>query len=436
MIAFEIAVIVLLIVLNGVFALSELAVVSSRKVRLEQMAGAGHRGAHAALRMIEEPGRFLSTVQIGITLIGIGAGAFGGATLARKLGVWLNTLPIVDGRGDAVAFGIVVIAITYLSLIVGELVPKRIALANPERTASLVALPMRQLSRIASPMVWLLGTSTDLVLRMLGLAGTREATVTEEEVKSMINEGTRAGVFAPQEREMINGVLRLADRIVRSIMTPRPDVVWLDVTDPPDAVVAEIKASGHSRFPVCRGDLDEVVGVVHARALLDLAFQTQTLDLEKAMRPALVVHDRMPILKLLDLMRGSTRHFAVVVDEYGSVEGVVTLTDILETIAGELPETGVDHENGATRRGDGSWLVDGSMPVDAFEDKLGIHGLAGDGDFQTVAGFMLHHLGHLPAAGEAFERDGVRYEVVDMDGRRIDKVLVVPPKPDEPSSII
>jgi len=426
MLAFEIAIVVALTLLNGVFSMSELAVVSSRKARLQTMADNGDRGARAALRLIEDPGRFLSTVQIGITLVGVVAGAYGGATLGDRFGDWLDTVPALTGYGQAIGVATVLVAITYLSIVLGELIPKRIALKNPERVASLVARPMRTLSRIAAPMAWLLGASTDVALRLLGLHGEREETVTEEEVRSMISEGTQAGVFAPEEKEMIDGVLRLADRSVRSIMTPRPDVVWLDIDDPQDLVLNEIKTGGHSRYPVCRGELDELVGVVHTRDLLDDAVHGRAFSLAASAAKPLVVHDGTPILKLLDLMKTSGHHMAVVVDEYGSIEGLVTITDIVETIAGDLPEAGEEPEVAAVRRADGSWLIEGWMPVDEFEDTVGIRGLRGDGDFHTVAGFVLHRLGHLPQAGEAFEHDGMRFEVVDMDGRRIDKLLVVP----------
>ena len=423
----EIIVIIALTLLNGVFAMSEMAVVSSRKARLQGMADQGVRGARAAMQLIDNPSRFLSTVQIGITMVGVIAGAYGGATLGERFGAWLDTFPALAGHGQTLGVGLVIVAITYLSIVLGELIPKRIALLAPERTASIIAGPMRTLSRIAAPFVWLLGTSTDLLLRLLGLHGERDETVTEDEVRSMISEGTQAGVFDPREKEMIDGVLRLADRTVRTIMTPRPDVVWLDVGDSQEVVINEIRTSGHSRFPVCRGELDEIVGIIHNKDLLELAFQGKAVDLAKAAAKPLVVHDGTAILKLLDMMKKSGLHMAIVVDEYGSVEGLATITDILETIAGDLPEPGETVEVDAIQREDGSWLVNGSMPVDEFEDELGIRGLKDGGDYHTIAGFVLHGIGHIPKPGESFEHEGVRFEVVDMDGRRIDKILVVPP---------
>ena len=422
----EIIVIIALTLLNGVFAMSELAVVSSRKARLQGMADQGVRGARAAMQLIDNPSRFLSTVQIGITMVGVIAGAYGGATLGDRFGAWLDTYPALAGHGQTLGVGLVIVAITYLSIVLGELIPKRIALLAPERTASIIAGPMRTLSRIAAPFVWLLGTSTDLLLRLLGLHGARDETVTEDEVRSMISEGTQTGVFDPREKEMIDGVLRLADRTVRTIMTPRPDVVWLDVGDSQEVVINEIRTSGHSRFPVCRGELDEIVGIIHNKDLLELAFQGKEVNLAKAAAKPLVVHDGTAILKLLDMMKKSGLHMAIVVDEYGSVEGLATITDILETIAGDLPEPGETVEVDAIQREDGSWLVNGSMPVDEFEDELGIRGLKDGGDYHTIAGFVLHGIGHIPKPGESFEHEGVRFEVVDMDGRRIDKILVVP----------
>src|SRR3954452_6715222 len=325
MLVFEIASIVALTLLNGVFAMSELAVVSSRKSRLQHMADQGVRGARTALRLIDDPSRFLSTVQIGITMVGVVAGAYGGATLGDRLGAWLGGFPALAGYGQIIGVGTVLVVITYSSIVIGELIPKRIALKNPERTASLIARPMALLSRIAAPFVWLLGASTDALLSLLGLHGEREATVTEEEVRSMITEGTQAGVFDPREKEMIDGVLRLADRTVRVIMTPRPDVVWLDVGDSQEMVINEIRTSGHSRFPVCRGELDEVVGIIHNTDLLELAFAGKSLDLVGAAAKPLVVHDGTPIMRLLDMIKKSGLHMAIVVDEYGSIEGIVTI---------------------------------------------------------------------------------------------------------------
>lgn len=440
MIAFEIAVLVTLTLLNGVFAMSEIAVVSSRRARLQALADRGSVGARNALVLVDDPTRFLSTVQIGITMVGVVAGAYGGATLGYRLGAWLDNIPIFLDRGETAGIALVVVLITYLSIVLGELIPKRIALQDPERFAMLVASPMRLLSRVAAPFVWLLGASTDFLLRRLGIAGGRDVTVTEEEVRSMITEGARTGVFHPDEKAMIEGVLRLADRTVRSIMTPRPDVVWLKVDDPPETVTARIRDGRHSRYPVCRDDLDDVVGIIHTRDLLDRAVRGQPFDLATTLTTPMVVHDGITVLKLLELMRSSGIHMAMVADEYGSIEGLATVTDILETVAGAMPDEGGGTEIAAVLRDDGRWLVEGWMPVDEFEDLVGLSGLRGDDDYHTVAGFVLKRLGRLPATGESFEHGGARFEVVDMDNRRIDKILVTPlghaRPPDDAAAVI
>jgi putative hemolysin len=426
MVFLEILVVLLLTLFNGLLAMSEMAVVSSRRGRLQHLAARGSRGAKIVLRLIEDPSRFLSTVQIGITLVGILAGAFSGATFADRLGDWLDTLPGIAPRGDTIAIGVVVVAITYLSLIVGELVPKRVALANPERVASLVAPAMQQLARLAGPAVWLLRGSTETVLRTLRLQETRKTTITEDEVRSLIAEGTRAGIFMPQEREMIDGVLRLADRTARTIMTPRTEVAWLDENAGMDEIARLLADRRFSRFLVCRDTVDHPVGIVRAKDLLRISLAGEPVVLARCMVPPLVVPERIPVLKLLEMFRHEGRHMAVIVDEYGATQGLATPSDVLEAIAGDLPERGEDSESGLVCRADGAWLVDGRFPIDEFEDRVGLAGLRGGGDYHTVAGFVLHRLGRLPATGESFTFRDARFEVVDMDGRRIDKVLYVP----------
>lgn len=424
MVSLELAAVLFLILLNGFFAMSELAVVSARKIRLQQMAEEGRRGAAVALALQEDPSRFLSTVQIGITLIGVINGAVGGATLAARLGPWIDGLHGMEGYGQEVALALVVIAITYLSLIAGELVPKRIALNNAEGIATFAAPIMRGLSKATAPFVWLLGASTEAMLKLLRVPEKPEQTVTEEEVKSLIAEGTASGVFDPDEKRMIEGVMRLADRTVRSIMTPRPEVMWLDIDDQLDNIKRDIRDSGHSRLPVCRGDLDDVLGIVHTKDLLHRMLEGDALDLRPAVRDALVVHDGTEVMRLMELFKQSGEQMAVVVDEYGSVEGIATLTDVLEGIAGELPDIG-DEDADIVRRADGSLLIDGMMAVEEVEAHLGLKSLRDEeSGYHTLAGFLLFKFGHIPTAGEMVEHDGYRFEVVDMDGRRIDKVLV------------
>ena len=424
----ELLVLAVLILINGFFAMAELAIVSSRRVRLQEMAKAGKRGAAAALSLMDDPVGFLSTVQVGITLVGIVAGAYSAATFAGPFGEILKNIPAIAVYAEEIAFAVVVVAVTYFSLVIGELVPKRIALNHAETIAAAVAPLMRLLAKVGAPFVWFLRLSTHAVMALLRLKPAPESAVTEEEVKALIAEGASSGVFQPAERELIEGVLRMGDRAVRSIMVPRTAVVWLDVEDTQEEIYAAIAESGHSRYPVARGDIEDVIGVAHTKDLLEQQRKTGTIDLIAAAREAPYVVDRMPVLRLLDRFKSSSVHMAFVVDEHGSFEGIVTPTDILTTIAGDLPQSEEEAEPEAVQREDGSWLIDGLMAVDAAERTLGIEGMAEEGDFNTVAGFVLHELGHLPVAGENFEWRGWRFEVVDLDGRRIDKILASGPK--------
>ncbi|HEX5905408.1 MAG TPA: hemolysin family protein, partial [Propionibacteriaceae bacterium] len=420
----EILIVLALVLLNGYFAMSELAVVSARPARLEALARKGSRRARLALALARDPGRMLSTVQIGITLVGIIAGAFGGATLAEPLDNALARLPGLAPVSAEIAYTLVVLAITYLSLIVGELVPKHLALRAPERIASLVAPVIDLLSRISTPPVWLLEKSSLFVLRLLGSEVQPRETVTEEEVRTLIAEGTRTGVFHKQEQEMIIRVLRLADRPVRAIMTPRVELVWLDVEDDPPEIARVIKESGHGRFVIGKGSLDEVLGIVHVRSLLDARLAGRTLDLRAAVRPALVVHDNMPVLRALEVLRQARVSMALVVDEYGEVEGVVTVEDVLEAVVGDMPERRLGEDPAIIRREDGSLLMDGLLPLDEVKLTLGFESLPDEKTYHTLAGFILAQFGGVPEEGQTVAYGGWRFEIVDMDGRRIDKVLV------------
>ncbi len=421
----DLAIIAVLIAFNAFFAMSEIAVVSSRPARLQGMAADGVPGAAAALKLAEDPTGFLSAVQIGITLVAILSGAFGEAELAAPLRVFLtDTFPQLGARADTIATVVVVFGLAYFSLICGELVPKRLSLTNPERIACIVSRPVTALARVAHPIVWFLRLSTNTIMRLIGKNVNDERGVTEEEVKTLIAEGTESGVFHQAEREMIEGVIRVADRSVRSIMVPRPDVVWLDADDPPEMIATEILDGGHSRFPVSRGDIDGVLGIVHAKDLLNQMHAGAPIDLSAVIREPLYVDERMPILNMLDRFKTSNVHMAIVLDEYGSFQGVVTPMDILAAIAGDLPERAGDEEPDAIQREDGSWLIDGSATIDVAERVLGLKSLANDEDYATIAGFMLNHLGHIPVPGERFPYEGWCFEVVDLDGRRIDKVLV------------
>ncbi|HEU0117946.1 MAG TPA: hemolysin family protein [Alphaproteobacteria bacterium] len=423
----ELVVVFLLILLNGFFAMSELAIVSARRIRLKQMAEEGDKGAGLALKMAEDPASFLSIVQIGMTLNSVFAGAFSGATLARHFAVYLNTISWIAPDGEAAALAITVAGVTYFNLVIGELLPKRIGLSYAEPIARKVAFAMGFFATIAAPVVWMLRHSTEISLRLLRLANPKEVVVTEDEVKGLIAESAESGIIKPAERDMLEGVMRMADRTVRTIMTPRLDMVWLDAGDSAEEHKKAIRNSGYSRFPVSRGDLEEIIGVVHAKDILNAAFDGHPLALKTVMRPPLIMPDTTPVLRLLDQFKQSGQHIAVVADEYGSVQGIVSITDILQAITGDLPERGQEAEDKPFQREDGSWLIDGMTPLDEVENLLGLKNMRGEGDFHTLAGFVIEQLRRLPSAGDYFRWEDARFEVVDMDGRRVDKVLVHPP---------
>jgi putative hemolysin len=423
----DLLILLLLILVNGLFAMSELAVFSSRATRLRQMAQDGSGGARAALRLLAEPTRFLSTVQIYITLIGVLAGVYSGVRFAEPLAAWLagfEPLAAVAQYLDTASYAIVVVTVTFLALVIGELVPKRWALTNPEAMASALARPMEALAWLSAPFVWVLQGSTNFVARLLGLRKSTTRAVSEEEIRFMIEEATQTGIFQVAEHQMIEGVLRLPDRTVRTIMTPRGDVVWLDVADDRKTVWNAVRTSGHSRYPVCRGQLDELLGVVLTGDLAEWLGDPAAGDLAARVRAPLIVHESTRILRMLELFRESKMHFAAIVDEHGSIEGVVTPTDILTAIAGELPEAAREEAPEAVARDEASWLIDGRMPIDEVERLLGGGSMRSGDDYATLAGFVLAQLGHLPATGESFRWRGLRFEVVDMDGRRVDKLLV------------
>ena len=421
-------VVVLLILVNGIFALSEIAVVSARKTRLRQWAEEGNAKARAALELANNPNQFLATIQIGITLIGILAGAFGGATIARELAVILSDITWLAPYGHPLSLALVVLVITYLSLIVGELVPKRLALNNPERLAMVIAAPMQVLSRVAYPAVHLLGLSTEFLLRALGMKPSTEPPVTEEEIRALIEQGTQAGMFEEAEQEMVERVFRLGDRRVSAVMTPRTEIVWLNREASAQEIRRTITESVHSRFLVADGSLDNVLGVVHAKDLLAHMLGEQVVNLEATLQQPLYVPESMRALKVLELFKQSGTHIALVIDEYGGIQGLVTPSDILEAIVGDLPEAGEEVEPLAVQRADGSWLLDGMLPVDEFKDLLDLGELPGEdqGIYQTLAGFVIMQLGRIPVAADYFVWEGFKIEVVDMDGNRVDKVLVTP----------
>jgi putative hemolysin len=427
-ITFEILIILVLIIANGVFSMSEMAIVSARKVRLQQLANQGDAKARVALKLAESPNHFLSTVQVGISLIGILTGAFGGATIASRLAIYVKFVPFLARYSEPISFGIVVLLITYLSLIVGELVPKRLALNNPERIASIVAIPMQALAAIGSPIVFLLSASTDLILRVLGITASTEPQVTEEEIKILIEQGTEAGTFEEAEQDMVERVFRLGDRPVSYLMTPRPDIVWLDLDDTAEENRQKMVDSAYSRYPVCQAGLDNVLGVIPVTDLLARSFRGEPLDLTMGLRQPVFVPESTRGLKVLELFKQTITHMALVVDEYGVIQGLVTLNDIMSEIVGDVPSTDGQDQPQALQREDGSWLLDGMLPVEEFLELFGMEEWESEerGSYQTLGGFVITHLGRIPAAADHFEWQSMRIEVMDMDGNRVDKVLVIP----------
>lgn len=419
----EIAIVAGLILLNGVFAMSELAIVSSRKALLRSMAESGRRGASSALALAENPGKFLSTVQIGITLVGIVAGAFSGATLGGSLGEILADAGVPASIAAPLGYGSVVAIITYLSVVVGELVPKQFALRHSETIACIIAPPMTILSQIAKPVVWLLDASTRAIFRLLGLSASAEDMVTEEEIKSMVNEAAETGVIERDERRMIAGVLRLSDDSARSLMTPRTDIEWIDLQDPPKAIEDVLRTTRRSRIPVADGHPDNIIGIIEVREYIAAGSPTTQQGLRKLIRKVPVIPDTLGALRVLARLRESELPIVLVHDEYGHFEGVVTPADLLEAIAGVFrSDVDVGDSEDAVEREDGSWLLSGSLPASSLTDILGIT-IPTRRDYQTTAGFFIEELQHLPRTGEAIETHGWRIEVVDMDGRRVDKLL-------------
>jgi putative hemolysin len=423
---FEIVFILVLILLNGILAMAEFAVVSAKKIRLQQRAEGGDTKAAAALELALEPTHFLSTIQIGITLVGILAGAFGGATVAEELAAYLNEFPLLAPYSEILAITLVVVVITYLTLIFGELVPKHLALNNAETIASSVAQPMRLLSVIASPLVFILSRSTKAVLWVMRVKETHEPPVTEEEIKIMLEEGTEAGVFEKAEMSMVEGVFDLGDRRVESLMTHRSDVIALDLNDPISDNLQKMTRSGRSNFPVYEGDLDHIVGMVSVKDVLAGMVEGGTPDIRAAVTKPLFAPEAISVLKLLELFKGTGLHIALVTDEYGGIQGVISLHDILESIVGNVHTLGEPVDIPIVVREDGSWLINGDTPIEDIKKILSVDTFPEEdqGHYRTIAGLILFVLQRIPKTGNHIEVGGLRYEVVDMDGNRIDKVLV------------
>ena len=432
----EILLILFLILANGILSLSEIAVITSRKARLEQRAEGGDAGARTALELAENPNRFLSTVQVGISLVGILAGALGGATLANELADLIGQVPALYPYRQTLGLVLVVLVITYFSIVLGELIPKRIALNNPDGIAARLARPMRVLETIFNPVVHLLSASTSLGMRLLGIRSSAQAPVTEEEIRVLLEQGAQVGAIEEVEQDMVESVFRLGERRVDALMTPRTEITWLDLDEPLEENLRLIQNSKHSRFPVARGSLDNVVGILAAKDLLVQRLSDQPIDLQSLLQPPLFVPDSTEALKVLELFKNSGVPLALVIDEYGGLQGMVTTNDILEAIVGDFSSIGEPYEPQAVQREDGSWLFDGMLQVDEFKDILGIDELPDEdrAGYSTVGGFIMSQLGSIPVTGDHFTWEKWRFEVVDMDGRRVDKILVAPvPNPTEAS---
>jgi putative hemolysin len=424
MLAIAIVVVLLLVVLNGLFAMTELAVVSSRRSKLQSRAERGDKGARAALHLAEDPTHFLSAVQVGITLIGILAGAYGQAAIGGELNRILATsIPAIAPWSDVISTGIVVVFITYVSVIVGELVPKRLALIFPESIASKMAAPISTLSVVLKPFVVLLTISTSGILKIMGVKDRDGSDVTQEEVETMIAEGTSAGLIEPEEQEMIEEILRLGDRPIRVAMTPRHEVFWIALDDTEEQLRQEIRTCPYSRIVVAReNDVDNPLGVVHKKDLLDSLLDNGEFNVEKHVQTPAFIPQSTSVLKALEILKASKVHMAFLVDEFGAFEGVVTATDLLEMIAGDFDEGHDDAEVNVRQREDGSWLVDGQTDIDELADTLGEDFGEADG-FHTIAGLVLHQLSRVPHEGEILQLGRFEVEIIDMDDRRIDKLL-------------
>jgi putative hemolysin len=427
----DILLVFVLILLNGVFALSEIAIVSSRRARLVQLAEGGRSGAQRALQLASEPTRFLSSVQVGITTIGILNGAIGEAAAATQLNAFFLQVPLLAPYAHALALGTVVVALTYVSLILGELVPKRLALTNPEAIASMIARPMQLLATVARPLVFFLSASTEGILRLLRVRQVKPPAVSVEEIKVLLEQGTEEGVFEAAEHELVTNVLNLDDRHVGSVLTPRSDIVYLDVRESVDATREKLRGGLHGVLPLCDGGLDHVRGFVRSTRILEQLLDRGVLDLPTLAEPALFVPEAMTLMKLLEQFKATHLPLALVVDEFGDVEGLASLTDVTAAIVGDLP-TEPGAEPSIVRRADGSLLMDGSLDIDTVLRTLDNSSLLTDEDrqhYHTLGGLAMLALGRVPRTGDLFERGGFRFEIVDMDGNRVDRLLVsrVPP---------
>jgi putative hemolysin len=416
----EILVIFLLILINGVLAMSEAALIASRKVKLQQMVNEGDKAAAVALELLKKPNTFLSTIQVGITLIGVLSGAVGGATIAEALAISMANVPYIGIYSESISFALVVLVITILSIWLGELVPKRLGINTPERIAKFVAGPMNLISKIFSPLIRLMSNATELVLSLFGVKHTDEPPITEEELQVLIDQGTQAGVFEESEQDMVEGVFSLGDTRVYSVMTPRTEFVWLDVNGTTDEILEKVANCTYSRFPVRQDSLESIIGIVKSRDLLVTALSKKEINLKELVKPAIFIPETMLASRALEILKEKNTELLLVVDEFGGVQGLLTINDILEEIVGEME----GEEPQATQRQDGSWLLDGMIEVDEFKEIFNLNELPHEDEYETLSGFVMTSLGRLPQTADHFEWHNLRFEVMDMDGRRVDKVLV------------
>ncbi|MGB5952679.1 MAG: hemolysin family protein [Ornithinimicrobium sp.] len=426
-IGLEILIVVLLVLANGVFAMAEMALVSSREIRLKALADTGDAGASAALKLVDEPSRFLSTVQVGISLIAIVLGAFGGARLSDDLARPLARIDVIEPYAEPLAFAVVVLIITFFSLVLGELAPKRLALHSPERIAALVGRPMRLLSKVAAPVVWILSVSTNAVVKVFGVTSdSDEPDVTEEEIRRLLEQAATSGAVEPAERDLVEKVFRVGDRRVASLMTPRPQIAWVNVNDSAEATWEQMSTSGHSEFPLCDGTLDDVLGLVSIKRLWSQARNDEQVDPRAAMRAAPLVPESMPALGVLEVFRSSGSHVVLVVDEHGDIQGLVTPLDVLEAMTGDLPSDDEPPDPRVTQESDGSWVFDGAVSADVLFETIGLSGDTDEdrGDYTTVAGFVLEQLQRLPDPGEHLTHEGFDIQILEVEGNRVSAVRV------------
>jgi putative hemolysin len=422
----ELSIVLVLILINGLFVTSEMAIISAKKVRLQNLVNQGNKKALLALDLANNPSSFLPTVQVGITLMAILSGARGESAVSKQLMPLLISVPALKNYAEPIAATVAITIVTYLTLIIGELVPKQLALNSPERISVLVAKPLNWLGWIGSPINHVLSISSDLIVKVLGIRPSTEPEVTEEEIRVMIGQGTEAGMFEEVEQDMMERVMGLGDRKISALMTPRPDIVWLDIDDPWPVNRDKIVASQYSRFPICKEVLDDVIGVMHVSDMLSQALVGQPIDLTSSLIQPLLVPESTKGLKVLEQFKETGTHIGMVVDEYGVIQGLVTLNDLLEEIVGDIQDVEQPEEPHAVQREDGSWLLDGMLPIEEFLEifKIEEEAIEQRGSYNTLGGFIIMQLGKIPQETDHFEWEHLRFEVMDMDGNRVDKVLV------------